>query len=326
VSDADRERVGYQWSDESYCARACKEHVRLCPFVLLCCPLLYYNDEAVGHTKRDDGSFFMSEADFFAVFHRVDICHHRPGWEREAVKATLTGKCAYFTIFVRTDAPELPALRTPTVPHIPRMRYTRNRHNGRLVAPLPAIFATQQRAARAVSPTGIAGVHASVAIADPDGARNRRLSGGFGADGVRVAVFDNSTRTPVASTQPDNSRDSFTRADPVAGTNVAELLAGHTYTVFVQWGGGWALPGPNPPREVSLVVSANKMDFLEMGVSENAPDPLLPWAPVGPTAYSVCAKGECGLALPADFAYVLGERFHRECVPPEVDVCGMREL
>jgi hypothetical protein len=148
----------------------------------------------------------------------------------------------------------------------------------------------------------------------------------MGTDGVRVTVFDNATRTPVASTQPDNSRDSFTRADPVAGTNVAELLAGHTYTVFVQWGGGWALPRPNLPREVSLVVSANKMDFLEMGVSESAPDPLLPWAPVGPTAYGVCAKGECGLALPADFAYVLGERFHRECVPPEVDVCGMREL
>ena len=329
VSDAERRRVKYKWSDEHYCARACQ--VRLCPFVLLCCPLLYYNAEAVGHTKRDDGSFFMSEADFFAVFHRVDICHHRPGWEREALTATLTGKCAYFTIFVRTDAPDLPALRMPTVPHIPRMHHIRNQHNGRLVAPIAASFATQQRAARATSPTGIAGVYASVAIVDPDGAHKRRVGvDGMGTDGVRVTVFDNATRTPVASTQPDNSRDSFTRADPVAGTNVAELLAGHTYTVFVQWGGGWALPGPNPPpmppREVSLIVSASEMDFLEVRVSESAPDPLLPWAPVGPTAYGVCAKGECGLALPADFAYVLGERFHRECVTPEVDVCGTREL
>jgi hypothetical protein len=322
VSDADRLRVGYQWSDENYCARACKVPMRLCPYMPLCCPLLYYNEEAVGHASRDDGAFFMSEADFFSVFHRVDICHHRPSWDRKAVKATLHGKCAYFTIRVDAEASTLPTFRLPTDAHIGRHhRRGRIQRQRRVVVP----FAERVTAASyaSASSTSIAGVYASVAIADPDG--TRRVTGGGSADGVRISIFDKATRRPVASTQPDNSRDSFTGANPVAGTTVAALLAGHSYTVFVQWGGGWARPGPTVPREVSLVVSASAMSFLRVHVSQNAPHPLLPWAPVGPTAYGVCAKGECGLALPSDFAYVFGERFHRECVP-EVTVCRMRAL
>jgi hypothetical protein len=319
VSDAERLRVGYQWSDERYHARACRETVRLCPCVLLCCPLLHYNEEAVGHAPKDDGAFFMSEADFFATFNRVDISHHRPGWGRSAVKATLHGKCAYFTIRVNEDARDLPALRLPTDPRIIRGQIHGHGRNHRHVVPFSAAFS-----AAALS-TGIAGVFASVAIADPDGTRGRRWPGGGGADGVRITVFDKATRKPVASTQPDNSRDSFTGAEPVAGTTVAALLAGHSYTVFIQWGGGWAHQGPTLPREVSLVVSASAMRFLTVRVARNAPHPLLPWAPVGPTAYGVCAKGECGLALPADFAFVFGERFHRECVP-EVTVCRMRAM
>jgi hypothetical protein len=207
----------------------------------------------------------------------------------------------YFTIRVNEDARDLPALRLPTDPRIIRTQIHGHGHNHRHVVPFSAAFS-----AAALS-TGIAGVFASVAIADPDGTRGRRWPGGGGADGVRITIFDKATRKPVASTQPDNSRDSFTGAEPVAGTTVAALLAGHSYTVFVQWGGGWAHQGPTLPREVSLVVSASAMRFLTVRVARNAPHPLLPWAPVGPTAYGVCAKGECGLALPADFvAYGAG--------------------
>ena len=303
VSDAEKDRVHYKWSDASYCAKRCPCGTEW-PCCLVCFPFCYYNKSAFGRTETDDGTFFMSEADFIAVFDRVDVCHARPGWTSITTAATLAGTCAYFTIHVDDGAPTLPRVR-------------RVRAAGSAAAAQHSVVRVRPLA---TSSPG-RGVLASVAIAAPDVAKR------FGA-GVRISVFDDATRRPVASTQQKSARNSFTSRIPGVGTSVATLLAGHTYTVFAQWGGGFSCDdrgGIAEPCAMSLIVTASDAGALTVTVPPSAPSPPLPWAPVGPTAYGECAKRGCGLALPADFAFLLGERYHRECAP-EISVCGRQVL
>jgi hypothetical protein len=137
---------------------------------------------------------------------------------------------------------------------------------------------------------------------------------------VRVCVYDDMKNEPVASSQPDNARDSFTLGLPslgnmrLAGTGVAALKAGHRYTVFAQWDDllGFGI-APRGTREVTLLVSASSTAPLTLAIPAATPVPPPSWAPRAHTAFGKCAS--CGYALPSDFVFVFGERFHRECAP-----------
>ena len=303
VSDAEKARVRYSWSDQSFDSRPCACRGRLFES-LPCCG----NDRAAfGRTAEDDGAFFMSEAQFFDVFDVVYICHSRKGWENKAVRAELRGHSAFFRVTVSaTLAPALPIGRHGS--HESVRNAAAAYEDVRIVVPSAAAVLGPE-AALVTEPEH--GVLASFAIVDPYGKSLR----------VRVAAYDNETHEPVASSQPDNVRDSFAWSFPsrqavrVAGTNVARLVAGHSYTVWAQWDGalGCGAGRPREPREVSLLVSASTTAPLELSVPDAAPHWPLAWAPVRPTVHGICRS--CGRALPSDFAYVLGARYHRECAP-----------
>ena len=286
VEDKERRRVGYAWSDDHYLSRRC--HCLEWGIGLVCFPCCCYNHSASGRTEQDDGSFFMSEADFLSVFSTLDVCHAREGWGRSILHATVFGTSAYFHVSVdRVDAG------------------TRTRRCEEMLGP-------------ADQPAQ--GVEASFAIADP-----------YGTARVRMTVYDDrrigDCPQPIASTNPDNSRDSFTWGSGgsvrVAGTDVAVLSPGRRYTVFVQFDEqSLFFRSRILQREISLLVSSSAPSQLKLSVADIGTSKF-PWAPRGPTPYGECYT--CRRALPPDFASWLGRRYHPECVPT-IKPCGRRTV
>lgn len=304
---------------------------------LWCC-IKTKEKDTIGYTRRNDGVFFMAINDYARHFANTSICHSRIGWMNVTVPTVIRGPCAYWNITVSTNAPAThswsPLMNNSSsgsqaLPEsngsssggsnpfqagtngVAKSTPTATNASYDPEANMPIISANPLNMSGLATSAVTRGVRCFVSILHADGSSN----GGIldNSQGLRVCVIADETRKTIGSSRPPSNLSSYSTSSTV-GTGEIVLEAGKTYTVFAQWLNRDKLMLSPNGRSITLLLTVSDPLCLSVNIPTAAPLPRYAWSPLV-SPFGTCHKPDCRGALPAEFDFYQGYRYHSECRP-----------